>query len=259
MVNPLHHPNSRSARGFSLIELLVTLAVVAILSSLLFPAFGGVRGMAMRLMCQNNMRAIYAGIDALQRDSKYAKKYTLESRYADPDQLRPQELMALSFYDEASGVTEWDGIGKLGMGNNIYLDSKEIYFCPAHNTMHTIENQGQNFAAEIQIPIPGNTVYSNYHYWSDWNNRVASKDAASKNGRLKLQDVVLTDGLRTKRDLTHKNGVNALGDDGRVFWMGDSELLQALAKLPDAQDELSKPDQQKTFDKIIAAIGKPIS
>jgi prepilin-type N-terminal cleavage/methylation domain-containing protein len=65
-----HTPISRpNARGFSLIELLITLAVVASLAAVMFPAFGKVHEMARRLMCQNNMRNLYMALEAFEQNS----------------------------------------------------------------------------------------------------------------------------------------------------------------------------------------------
>jgi len=45
-------------KGFTLVELLVVVAVIAILAALLFPAVGNARATVMKTKCQNNIRQI---------------------------------------------------------------------------------------------------------------------------------------------------------------------------------------------------------
>ena len=244
--HPRHPKNGLPPRGFSLIELLVTLAVVSILSAILMPAFANVRTLALRLMCQNNMRAIHVGL--MSYASEYRGENLPDSAYT--DNRRPQQLMALSFTD-TNGDASWDGLGKLGMGSRRYLDDKRSYFCPAHNALHTIDNQTAQFDPSIELPLPGETVYGNYHYWADWNQRVLAQQSA----RSRSPEILVTDGMRTRQDVNHRFGVNALRGDGSVTWLGDANLLAKLKDLPADDHEMAPRRQLELFNSIVSAMG----
>jgi prepilin-type N-terminal cleavage/methylation domain-containing protein/prepilin-type processing-associated H-X9-DG protein len=51
-----------SRRGFTLVEMLVVIAIIAVLAAIIFPVFGIVRANARRTACQSNMRQIGAAI-----------------------------------------------------------------------------------------------------------------------------------------------------------------------------------------------------
>ncbi len=55
--------------GFTLVELLVVIAVVALLAALLFPAFARARESSRRAACQNNLRQLALAIHQYAQDS----------------------------------------------------------------------------------------------------------------------------------------------------------------------------------------------
>ena len=62
----------QEANGFTLLELLVVLGVIAILAALLFPAFGAAKNEARRAACLNNLRQIGLGVNMYAGDSSDA-------------------------------------------------------------------------------------------------------------------------------------------------------------------------------------------
>lgn len=62
--NPL-----RSRHGFTLVELLVVITVIAILAGMVLPAIGLVQELARRTRCGSNQRGIYAALMAFQNGS----------------------------------------------------------------------------------------------------------------------------------------------------------------------------------------------
>lgn len=56
--------------AFTLVELLVTLAVVGVLVALLLPAMGRAKTRAKEALCANNLRQIYSGLHLYQADNR---------------------------------------------------------------------------------------------------------------------------------------------------------------------------------------------
>lgn len=63
-----HAGLSPSHRGFTLVELLITIAVIGILTALSFPAFSKVQKLALEAQCLNNLRSIGALIPTYAHD-----------------------------------------------------------------------------------------------------------------------------------------------------------------------------------------------
>ena len=113
---------SEATRGFTLIDTLVTLAIVAILISILLPSLSGVREAARRVACASNVRQIGLGI------TMYADDYRdrLPPSVFAPDtsvpgtasQANPSEMMTMRLPSADDDVAKnqpqpWDGIGLL--------------------------------------------------------------------------------------------------------------------------------------------------
>jgi prepilin-type N-terminal cleavage/methylation domain-containing protein len=64
--------DSSSADGFTLLEMLVVIAAVAILAALLFPALAGARRKAQRTACGNHLRQIALAVRMYSDDSSDA-------------------------------------------------------------------------------------------------------------------------------------------------------------------------------------------
>ena len=71
----LTHPRARVSndRGFALIELLLVIAIIALLAAILLPVFGMAREMARRSSCTNNLKQI--GLAFLQYAQDYDEAY----------------------------------------------------------------------------------------------------------------------------------------------------------------------------------------
>jgi prepilin-type N-terminal cleavage/methylation domain-containing protein/prepilin-type processing-associated H-X9-DG protein len=107
----LSFPSRCSA--FTLIELLIVIAIIALLAAILFPVFGRARENARRSSCQSNLKQIGLGI------AQYTQDY--------------DEMMMRSFYGPGNGISDSNTttIYKWMDAAYPYIKSEQIYSCPS--------------------------------------------------------------------------------------------------------------------------------
>jgi len=104
--------NRKRRDGFTLVELLVVITIIAILLSLLLPAVNATRGAARRIECANNLHQLGIAF-------KSARSQGLDIRsHRWPTQLSPYMEGQESMYD-CPEVTE-PGAPSYGMNNNVH-------------------------------------------------------------------------------------------------------------------------------------------
>ena len=244
-----------SPRGFSLIELVVVLAITAILMAVLMPGLSMAREGARRLMCASNERQIGVGFALFAKDEneKLPKSYFLNNH-------RLEEMMALSTGDyEEDGLvmrSQFDGIGHLLMG---YVDANTCFFCPSycgHNT-------NEQFKAEHPHGTAPRKIYSNYHYTG--HKFLAGKNADGEDDgrgtRIRVFGAnptkpLLTDGLRVKDDYSHKSGMNVLLEDLSVNWQADiaSQIFELIPITVQPEDNATPSSHIEEIWKIIKVL-----
>jgi prepilin-type N-terminal cleavage/methylation domain-containing protein len=100
------------ARGFTLIELLTVIAVIAILSAMLFPTFARAREAARRTSCMNSMRQIGRGFQQYTDDNDERLPGMFSEDYYAGPQYRP-------------GARNW------ALAIQTYLKNTQVYVCPS--------------------------------------------------------------------------------------------------------------------------------
>lgn len=103
-------PYRRHTNAFTLIELLIVIAIIAILAAILFPVFARARENARRASCQSNLRQIGLGI------LQYVQDY---------DEVLPSAAYGNSDNNVGSYYRWQDAIYS-------YVKSQQIFNCPSH-------------------------------------------------------------------------------------------------------------------------------
>ena len=127
-MNPVQHSKRF---GFTLVELLVVLGIVAILIALLFPAIQQIRESARRAQCQNKLRQI--GLSALNFES--ATDSLPPPSYGDASDETPGStfVLLLPYVEDASRFQQLDLSRAINHGPNARFTSSrlDLYLCPS--------------------------------------------------------------------------------------------------------------------------------
>ncbi|WDE97148.1 DUF1559 domain-containing protein [Lentisphaera profundi] len=110
-------------KKFTLIEILVVIAIIAILASLMFPALSRARATSRRVSCMNNIKQIGVASYSFSGDNenKYPTRCSSNISYDD----------LLAGYDGRDGLTDTEKSAAY-LDNRTYQESTGLYTCPTN-------------------------------------------------------------------------------------------------------------------------------
>ncbi|HYF13884.1 MAG TPA: DUF1559 domain-containing protein [Phycisphaerales bacterium] len=247
--------SSQSRRAFTLMDVLVSMAVIAILISLMLPAVGSVTETARRVVCQSNIRQI--GVGTLMYADSYRgflpPSVLLSSGPARGAPEPENMILARVPLELQEGNSGWDGLGYLYILD--FLGSPPLFYCPSHKG----ENRFSNHANAWQPEEAGELVI-NYHYRGQGPNG----QARLPNGLLPMtrqlfhidpsRTSLIADGLRTRGDFNHRVGANYFRADLSVHWYNDSGQ-RLLGMLPEQKEEATAVTVNQAWELFDQATG----
>ncbi len=211
--------DSEKSTGFTLIDLLVVIAIIGILAAMLLPALNKAREMGKRTQCSSNLHQIGVAYGMYMADSK-GKLFTdtYSSRY---DTLYKDDAV-----DANGNPAPWTGSGRLVQLG--YIPNANVFRCPDSPK----PDPGDGFQNGIGGAGNNNHVYAignrdiHPHWWfSDYAHRICNtfiNSPAQTNYLSDLSGNVALEADNPYRGLAgvrHKIGFNVLYLDGHVKWV----------------------------------------
>jgi prepilin-type N-terminal cleavage/methylation domain-containing protein len=246
---------SRLRTAFTLVEVLVTLGVIAVLIALLLPSLASVNESARRVVCQSNLRQIGTGVLMYADDNHGFLIPSVFLTGVDGVALLqelPQEMITLRATQmklgdikpkqpagngpdtlTMPGEPRWDGLGRLYELE--YIQSPKIFYCPSHRGTHRFSDYADQWAGQDGA----GEIIGNFHYRGEGPTSQFDERGSARmtNNLFRIdpsQASLLSDGMREQSDFNHRNGSNFFRADLTVHWFNDrSEVVyNQLAKDP---------------------------
>ena len=142
-------------RGFTLIEILVVIAIIALLAAIIFPAFGLAREKARSAACQSNLKQLGAAM------TMYIQDYERYPRAVDPvDKYAPQIWQAQA---EAAGF-DVANMDLLTVAMDSYLKNPQVWKCPSDSGFDTPDDITFRLKNETTYPSCFEKYGTSYFY-----------------------------------------------------------------------------------------------
>jgi prepilin-type N-terminal cleavage/methylation domain-containing protein/prepilin-type processing-associated H-X9-DG protein len=237
--NPLRP--SRCVGGFTLVELLVVVGIIAVLISVLLPAMAKARDAARKTACLSNLRQVH------QLVAMYANEY--KDRV--PVGYRGNKQFNSMIYSGTAGRFVLFGLVRTAG----YMPDPNVYYCPAENDPRSILGSdvnpwppgpegsptinvaaGYGFRPEVDIPDDPNTWGTLLPKLSKFRSKAILGDLTALPARL---------------DTRHRQGVNVLYGDGSAKWV-PREVFDEPLKQCTALGAAANPFQDQIWERFDA-------
>lgn len=223
-------PSQHPKQGFTLVEMLVVIAIVSLLAAIMFPAFGRVRAKGRRTTCASNLKQIGVALDLYAQDNRaypalnqkaftdkkcgvwadkvfpYAKSEKIFECPSAPYGLYRSTCPPTDITDPEHPIT-WNG------SYDLNIPDSEYHISPG-GSISTLFQVHQRHSL-IRYTRPSSTILvldGDGGFVSPGYEKLPASDAA----------MLATQGV----DAHHEGGANIAFADGHVKWMSLDALLK---------------------------------
>lgn len=209
---------STERRAFTLIDVLVSISVIAVLIAILLPSISMVRESARKVICSSDMRQIGLGMNMYAEDNN---DLLPPSVFLQANGARRAESIAPHRMDTARTRTDefaprdwmqWDGLGVLFYKS--YVNAPSVYYCPSHKGSHQVDVYASAWNEEND-----DEIITNYQY------RGIGPGGERYLYMIESSASLVTDSVRSLEDINHEEGFNVLAAGLSVNWFEDTDNL----------------------------------